>query len=204
MLTLCEQKIMEVILPQPFKAYSIKHINKLINGSYALTHRSVKSLRIKKLLKASKVGHSFACQLNLSADPQSLATASLIYSQRFLNRAKFGYVIDELKEKLNDSLYIMILFGSYAKGAATKKSDVDLLFAVQDEQDIDATKKKIKSVVSSTNIKIEFEVITAQWLLKMFEEKHSVGREALECSVILYGAEQYYTLVRAYDKKRGY
>ena len=38
----------------------------------------------------------------------------------------------------------------------------------------------------------------------MFEQRNSVGREALEASIILHGAEQYYTLVKHYDKERGY
>ncbi len=29
----------------------------------------------------------------------------------------------------------------------------------------------IKSVLSSTNIEVEFDVITAEWLIKMFDEK---------------------------------
>lgn len=204
MLTRCEQKIMGVVLPQPFKTYSIKHISKLIKTSYALTYDSIKTLLSKKIVKADKVGHSLACKLNLSADPQLIAISSLIISQKFLDKVSFGFVIDDIKNKLNDLIYIMILFGSHVKGTATKNSDVDLLFIVQNEADIEKIKKRVKSVVSLTNIKIEFNVIITDWLIKMFEEKHTVGREILERSIILHGAEQYYTLVNAYDKKRGY
>ncbi|MFH1073353.1 MAG: hypothetical protein V1743_08040, partial [Nanoarchaeota archaeon] len=75
---------------------------------------------------------------------------------------------------------------------------------IQNEKDIEETRKKIKAVLSSTKIKVDFEIITTEWLSKMFEEKHSVGREVLEGSIVLQGAEQYYTLVRAYDQKRGH
>lgn len=42
------------------------------------------------------------------------------------------YTIDEIREKLNEILkdkpvYQVILFGSYAKNEATKKSDIDLI-----------------------------------------------------------------------------
>lgn len=203
MLTACEQKIMGILLPQPFKSYSIKQTSELIGNSYALTYESVQSLINKKLIRTRKIGNSLSCQLNLSADPQLLAISSLTHSQRFLNKLRFGFVINEIKDKLDDLIYIMILFGSYAKGAAKKSSDVDLLFVVQNKKDVEKTKKKIRSVLSSTNIKIEFEIITTEWLVKMFEERHSVGREVLEGSIILHGAEQYYTLVKAYDQKRG-
>jgi predicted nucleotidyltransferase len=200
----CEQKVMEVLLPQPFKSYSIRQISELIKISYALVHQSVDSLTHKKIIKAKKVGNSWICQSNLSADSQSLAVFSLTHSIKFLKKVKFGFLIDELKEKLNDFIYIMILFGSYAKGEATQRSDVDLLFVVQNDGDIENIDKKVKLILSATNFKVDFEVITVSWLLKMFEEKNSVGREVLEGSLVLHGAEQYYTLARSYDQKRGH
>lgn len=204
MLTHCEQRIIEVLLPQPFKTYSVNKISKLISSSYALTYDSTKTLRSKKLIKAEKIGNSLACRLNLSADPQLLAISSLILSQRFLNKVPFGFIVDEIKEKLGEIIYIMALFGSYARGAATKTSDIDLLFVVQNKVDIEKIKKRVNSVLSSTNLKFEFDVITTEWLVKMFEERNTVGRELLNASIILHGAEQYYTLVNHYDKKRGH
>lgn len=195
---------MEVLLPQPFKAYSIRQISTLIKTSYALVHQSVNSLIHQKIIKTKKIGNSRGCQLNLSAEPQSLAVFSLMYSQKFLKKARFGFLIDEIKEKLNNTIYILILFGSYAKGTATKRSDIDLLLVVQNEAEIEPLERKIKSVLSNTNFEVDFEVITVSWLLKMFDEKNSIGREALDSSVILHGAEQYYHLVRAYDQKRGH
>ena len=195
---------MEAVLPQPFKTYSVKRLSEIIKSSYALTYDSVQTLLEKKMIKAEKIGNSLACQLNLSAESQSLAISSLTYSSKLLDKVRFGFVIDEIKDKLADSIYILLLFGSLAKGTATKKSDIDLLFVVQNKEDVEKTKKLIKSVLSSTNIKVEFDVITAEWLIKMFDEKNTVGREVLEASVVLHGAEQYYSLVRAYDKKRGH
>ncbi len=204
MLSTCEQKIMELLLPHPFRANSIRKISKLIKSSYALTYTSVQSLRTKRIIKVTKLGNSCACQPNLSADPQLLALSSLEQARKVLAKTRFGFVIDEIKVALAESLYILALFGSQVKGTATAASDVDLLFVLQNEKDIEETKRKVRSVLSSTNIKIEFDVITAAWLENMFEEKHSVGREILESCIILHGAEQYYTLVRKYDQKRGY
>ena len=204
MLTRCEQKIMEVLLPQPFKTYSVRCISKLIKSSYALTYDSIKALISNGVIKAGKIGKSLACHANLSSDPQLLATSSLMHSQKFLEKISFGFVIDEIKNKLNDSIYIMILFGSYAKGTATKESDIDLLFVVQNKADIEKIKKKVRAVLSLTDVRIDFDVIKVEWLVKMFEEKNTVGREALEASIILHGAEQYYTLANNYDKKRGH
>lgn len=204
MLTRCEQKIMEVVLPQPFKTYSVRAISKITASSYALTFDSMTTLIKKGLVRAEKIGRALACRANLSADPQQLAISSLIHSQKFIGKVSFGFAIDEIKNKLDDMIYIMILFGSYAKGTATKKSDIDLLFVVQNKEDIEKTRNRIKSVLSSTNLRIEFDVIQTEWLVKMFGEKNTVGREVLEASIILYGAEQYYTLVNHYDKTRGH
>src|SRR3989338_5858976 len=106
MLTRCEQKIMEVVLPQPFKTYSIRGISRIIKTSYALTFDSMTTLIKKKLVKTEKIGRSLACKANLSADPQLLAISSMIHSQAFLGRAHFGFVVDEIKNKLSDLIYI--------------------------------------------------------------------------------------------------
>ena len=204
MLTNCEQKILEILLPQPFNEYSIRQLSKLTKTSYALTHESVNSLLKKKIIKTKKIGNSLPCQVNLSTEPQLLAISSLIHSQKIINQNKFGFVIEDIKNKLNDLIYIMVLFGSHAKKNAKKDSDVDLLFVVQNKIDIDMAKKRISSVTSLTNVKIDFEVIVVGWLVKMFAEKHTVGREVLESSIILHGAEQYYGLVRFHDQKRGH
>ncbi|MBS3158916.1 nucleotidyltransferase domain-containing protein [Candidatus Woesearchaeota archaeon] len=204
MLTQCEQRIMEVLLPQPFKAYSVRQLSKLIKNSYALTHKSVNSLITRKMAAGNKVGNSIACRLSLAGSAQLLAATSLTYTNKYLSNAKFGFIIDEIKDKLSTSIYIMILFGSHAKKTAEKSSDVDVLFVVQNEKDIEKVRKDVRAILSSTAIKFEFEVITSEWLLKMFDERNSVGREALEASIILHGAEQYYTLVKHYDKTRGY
>jgi len=204
MLTNCEQKIMEVMLPQIYKAYSVRALSKLIGSSYALTYDSAMSLKSKKMIKAEKMGNTLACTLNLSADPQMLAISSLTYSKNLLDKSPFGFIIDEIKNKLTNMIYIIALFGSYAKGSSTKKSDIDLLFVVQNESDIEKIKSNVNSVLSSTNLKVEFDVVAVEWLVEMFSEKNTVGREILEASVILHGAEQYYTLVHDYDKKRGH
>lgn len=204
MLTRCEQKIMEVVLVKPFASYSVRQLSTTIKQSYALTHGAVQSLYGRKLLTMKKMGKALACQANLSADPQILALATIEHAYRFLHKAYFGFIIEELQQKLYDELYILILFGSHARGTATKTSDIDLLFVVNAEPEIERVRKKVKTVLSSTQLKVEFEIVTAAWLFQMFNEKGTVGREVLECSLVLQGAEAYYNLVREHDQKRGH
>ncbi len=204
MLTSCEQKIMNLLLPDPYSHYSIREISRRIKTSYALVHTSINQLQHKNLIEVTKTGKSQLCAVNLSADPQLLAIAAMENAQQYMKKAKFSFVIDHLKEKLSDFMYIMLLFGSYAKGTATSTSDVDLFFAVQHEQDIEKMKRKINTVLSSTALKIDAEVVTTAWLLQMFNEKSSVGREILNNSIVLHGAEQYYILVRKHDQQRGH
>ncbi len=204
MLTSCEQKIVDLLLPSPYSHYSIREISRRIKTSYALVHASINQLQHKGLIKVTQTGKSQLCRVNLSVDPQILAMAAMENAQQYLKKAKFSFVINDLKEKLSDFMYIMLVFGSQAKGTATSKSDVDLFFAVQHEQDIETVKRKINTVLSSTALKIDAEVVTTAWLLQMFNEKNSVGREVLEHSVVLHGAEHYYTLVRKHDQQRGH
>ena len=167
-------------------------------------HTSINQLQHKNMITITKTGKSQLCTIDLRADPQILAMAAMESAQQYLKKSKFGFVIDDLKEKLSGFMYIMILFGSQATGKATPNSDIDLLLAIQHEQDLETVKRKINTVLSSTAIKVDAEVVTTAWLLQMFNEKNSVGREILNNSLVLHGAEQYYTLVRAYDQQRGH
>jgi predicted nucleotidyltransferase len=133
-----------------------------------------------------------------------LAISSLIHQQGFLKKTNFGFVTDAIKEKLADCIYIMVLFGSHVKGKARKDSDVDILFVAQHPSDIEPMRIRIQSVLSSTNIPVEFELVTCKSLQDMFGKKNTIGNEILHTSIPLYGAEQYYTMVNDYDKKRGH
>ncbi len=105
------------------------------------------------------------------------------------------HLIDEMTERLKElKPYKVILFGSYAKGTATKDSDLDVL-VVLDSNDFAKTFDErmdrwniIYPAVLETNRKIALDVITYskaeyEYLLK---EKDFFVKEVVDTGKVLY------------------
>lgn len=102
--------------------------------------------KINKLLKKKKSGN----QIRLYLDYSKEAVTPVLYSVEYLRIERLPVkiriaVIDFLKE-LKQKPVISIIFGSYAKGDYTNKSDIDILLVFQrleNTKDIENTAKRI-------------------------------------------------------------
>ncbi len=202
MLNNCELKILGLLLKKPEEFYSINNLAKKINLAYPYVYDSVINLEKKELLSIKRIGKSNLCQVRFDY-PEELAIAALEGSKEFLNKhISIRNLTFQLKEVLADELYILLLFGSYAKGTANKSSDIDLFFIIQDKQNIEAFRKKVQNVLSRLAYPVEFEVSTLNWFYEMLSNKPMVGREIFKTSIILHNAESYLHLIRKYDQRQ--
>jgi len=207
MLNKTEQDITALLLRTPYEAYTVYGIAKRLNRYVSQVQKAVKRLEKIRILSVKKLGaKTSSCMLNFStADADMLAYACLYAKRSFLEKnLKIKVISSEIEKKARGELYIMLVFGSYAKGNAAKSSDIDLCFIVQDERSVETFKSKIKSVVSRFSYRIHIHVFAAEWFYAMLKEKDSVGREILKASVVLHGADTYYNLVKKYDQEAGY
>ena len=204
MLTSCEIKILEQLIQKPLEAQSINQLAQKIKLAYPHVYHSVQELEKRELLDITTTGRSSLCRVRFD-HPELLAIASMETSQGFLSKyLHINNLFHQLTEELSAELYIALIFGSYAKGKATKKSDIDLFFIVQEKSKIEAFKNKINSVLNKLNYKVDFEVSTLDWFYEMLGEKNTVGREIFESSIILHNAEAYFYVVRKYVQRKGY
>lgn len=89
----------------------------------------------------------------------------------------------------------MLVFGSYAKGTETKDSDLDLLIIAPTREDIPALEQAAQHY---TKAKKGIVVVDVQGFIEMMKNPKTlnVGNEAKKHHIILYGAEQYYQLLK--------
>ena len=169
----------------------------------------------KELLSVKKIGKSNLCQLKFD-NPGELALASMETTNVFLSKyLPINNLTQQLKENLTKELYILLLFGSYAKkgtspfklssmeskGKATKNSDIDLFFIIKDKKNLEGFRKKIKLIINKLNYKVEFEVSTMDWFYEMLGDKTTVGREIFKTNLVLHNPEAYFWLVKRYTEK---
>ena len=91
------------------------------------------------------------------------------------------------------------MFGSYAKGTATKQSDIDLLFIVSNLKDKklrEAIERESASYQYSHNIKISPLITNINEFKEMLKSKElNVGKEVKESGVSLYGHELFWRII---------
>ena len=117
---------------------------------------------------------------------------------------QIAILIKDIEEALSGKLYILLLFGSYAKEKEKKDSDVDLIFIVSNRTDIEDYKEKINKALKLSTLKKDFNLFTTNDFIDMLNQKYTVGREAFEQGIVLFGTEPYYSMVKEHARKRGY
>ena len=85
--------------------------------------------------------------------------------------------------------FILLLFGSYAKGKEKKGSDIDLLLISDDPKPVEAQIRLIPLDIHLTHI-------TYDSFTKMLKSKEfTVVSEAQKNNILLFGIEDYYRLI---------
>lgn len=207
MINKTEQDVIALLLRTPYEPYTVYGIAKKLDRYVSQVQKAVERLKKLKVIAVRKLGaRSSSCTVNYStAEPDILAYASLYSKSLFLEEnPRIGVIAGEIEKKLGKEVYVMLLFGSYAKGTAKTGSDIDLCFIIQDEKNVEKLKARIKAALSSFSYRIHLNVFTAEWFYDMLKEKDTVGREVLKASIVLHGADIYYNLVKKYDQEAGY
>lgn len=146
--------------------------------------------KIKSLLRKQKSGNQLRYFINYS----KVDLIPMLYAVEYSRLNKFPLKIklsirDFLKELKEKSLMI-IIFGSYAKGDYTDKSDVDILLVFQkivNEKNIENTAKKISM---KTNTRINPVYLDYNVFKKSFHDStKEFFRNLKENKVILTGIE---------------
>ena len=124
------------------------------------------------------------------------ATLSLVeYSRTVLFLAKnktLARALEMLKEKYVDYA-VMLIFGSFVKGYATKSSDIDILLLKENVSQGDI--KKIEDIVDiingRTGLKISFHLMS----LDEFKKRNELAKQAIANHILIGGAELFYGMV---------
>ena len=189
-----EVPIIKVLLENREQELNITSLSTLLHKDYKTTHTIVKRLEKKKLLTLQKFGKSFKIMLNSTSHPLFFE-AEYMRKEEFVRDKNIKVMLDYFKNGLKTSLYILLLFGSYAKKKNTSHSDIDLFFIAPDsDKDFE---KKVLAIARLIPLKLHIQVFTEKEFLAMKQSKETtVGSEVIKNNIILYGIEAYYELLR--------
>ena len=162
---------------------------------YATFHRTIQDMSKFHMIKEKEVGHSKAITLNLEnpSIKAYLTIGSIIDAEDFLKgRPLFKKIVSELPDDKGVYRESVLLFGSYAKGEYTDKSDIDILVL---------NRKGAKSLSFSKyellfKKKINPIFFTEQEFKQMLKEKEeNVGKQVLKNHIVLKNPSYFWDMV---------
>jgi len=171
---------------------SMQRIATLLKRDYKNTHNSIRRLEKEGILRMERFGQAYKITLIKRALP-AIYEAEYNRRKETLKNKDIAVITDQFK-RLNTKLYVLLLFGSHAKGTQTKGSDIDLLFIIPDgNNDIE---KEIQQLTRLIPRNVHLTIITESEFRAMRDSKEfTVGKEAIQHHIILHGIEAYYELL---------
>lgn len=199
-------KIVGLLRMEMDRGSTILNLSKKLKIGYRPAYNHVSGLEMDGVITVKTVGRAKQCLLNLSNTKcrYSLQELDLVRKELlYKNYPKLNIVIESLIEKITTKfvadIHSIVLFGSYAKGSATNKSDVDLLFIVSDLKNKSVRKaieRECASFQYSHNILVSPLITDVVEFRKMLRAKEmNIGKEAKEHGISVFGSEQFWRFI---------
>ena len=185
---------------------TISQISKLLKIGYVPAYNHINEMEKEGIIKILKIGNSKQCKLNLESPITKHLLQELdirrkedLYNKNPKIKSVIESLISKLTEKYVSELLSIILFGSYAKGAANKGSDVDIMFIINNLKDKslrEDIERECASFRYSYNFRVSPLITNIEELKKMLSSKDlNVGKETKEFGISLYGHELFWRVI---------
>ncbi len=188
-------KIVNFLSKNREKIFTINEISKELKQYYSYVNRVIDRLAKDRVIVRNKAGKAYLCTLNFENEK----TLTLLSLSEIESKDEFYTKNKELKIILEDfvksievknNIVSMALFGSYAKGTATKESDIDILVISKEKTIIDKTTREISAKYG----KEINAIIMSPKDFKNQKDKPLI-KEIISNHYILYGADKFVELV---------
>ena len=195
MLTKTQELILQRLQSSPEEKPSIRQLARSLKKSYTLAYNNIQVLLQKGIIESHKVPPAQIIQIKEDAPTNTLIEIERKRTEIFLE--KYNWIKLYLRDVLRtaEPFFIMLVFGSYAKGAQTKLSDLDLLIIVPKKEEIKAMES---AILHYTPVKRGVIIVDTQAFIEMIKNPKTlnVGNEAVKYHIILYGADQFYKIIK--------
>jgi predicted nucleotidyltransferase len=181
-----KQKILRELIENKNKEYTIRELSLLKKIDYKNTYGAVQNL--KNSLKINKKGNcSFVSYSNFLT--KEIYEVELIRRDNVIKN--IGVLYRDI-ETIENPFVVIVLFGSFARGEQTKKSDIDICVLHDNEEEV----KKIENKLN-INPNVDLHVFHYLDFIKMIKTKEfNVGLEILKNGIVLKNIEGFYGVIK--------
>ncbi len=197
MLTRTQEQILAFLLANPEQKPTIRGISKRLGKSYTLIYNNISDLEEKDIIRKQDVPPAQIISLNRFAPRDILIDIELKIRRQFLKENSWAKVmLKDILSAVKSHFFILVIFGSYAKGTQSKGSDIDILAIVQDKRDAKEIEHAVKKAY--TKARKSLNIVDINDLREMMRDTDelNISNEAKKHHIILHGIESYYQIVR--------
>jgi len=200
MLTKEQLNILSVFKKDIFASLTFKQIKQdSRQKSNNIVQIAIKEFQKQDIVKTKEIGDVTTYSLNLNNN-LTFSYLNLINESEISKSKVPKKTLEDIQNRIfkQTEFFILILFGSYAKNEATKKSDLDIALIVESEQ----TKKDITPFLETIKrrevIPIDYHIFTRNEFLEMLQaDSENVGKQIFKSNIVYYGYIPYCNLVKA-------
>lgn len=146
-------RVLRILYRSPFRYQSISEISRRMDTSRANVHRGLRSLDHIGIIRRSRNNGRSLVRINTSS-PIALPLFSLFNNEDYMQvKPSIRNTISLLLSGRGD-ISTLILFGSHARGVASKDSDIDLLAVYDNEDSIKKIRKIAREFLPDLRIEI--------------------------------------------------
>jgi len=197
LLTKTEIAVMELFVSNILDSFTIREASRLIKKDLKIVHTSIKNLIANRFIRRDK--HN-ALYLDYKSNIQDISYIENIRKENFFkHNLLIKIYINNFLIKSKNRFFVLLVFGSYASGKKTKKSDIDILAILPNPNE--SFERSLNSALSTSNEKFHINVITEENFKEMLQKRDEMNivNETLNNHIIFYGAEQFYALLGERD-----
>ena len=180
--------ILKLLVENQETEFSIRQISKIRKINYKSAYNVIQKLTEQGVINVKKLGNNNSCSFNHNFN-ELVFNVEYARKNKLIKKNKDFAIICEDLSNINNQ-FIAIISGSYAKGKATKNSDIDLLIITDNI-------KPIQQKLSLLPLNIHVTDINYSDFMQMLKSKeNTVVSEVIKKNIILNGIEDYYRLIK--------
>lgn len=170
-------------------SFTMHELSKLAKIPYATFYRTIKTMN--DLVTVTKAGQATLVQLN-KQNPLTKHYLIISSKEEKDDYVKNQAIIKKISDEIPPGRYSVVLFGSYAKGTQTAKSDIDIL-VINEQGEKQPNFSRYETIFK---VRINPIYVTPDEFIAMLKEtEENVGKQALKNHVVLYNPELFWSLV---------
>lgn len=184
-------EVIDAFRKDVFMSKTISEISRSLKKPYPKVHHTVREFADEGILKTRKVGKAVLCELELSA--KTVAIFSMADTMEALSKKIPN--IEKIMGFAEFSDDILVVTGSYARGKATKSSDVDLVVITREK-----AVEKQRLIESKTALMLPqvhpFAFTYKDFIAMLLSEEENYGKQIFRNRLIFRNPERYYGLIK--------